>query len=157
MCFLCLVITLDDEDLDPYCSLRNYINSASRASISNDQSLYTGCLVSIALILKFTSNFISTAKMRHDLLRTMAAELQQLLSTGDLTNVNLMRQCHQQMLDHDNRLKAMISISPLSYTVKVATQLNQERKNGSLHGPLHGTPLTFKVFPHIKILDGCRN
>ena len=78
-------------------------------------------------------------------MRTTAAELQHLLDAGELTSVDLVRQCHQKMLDHNDRLRAMISITPLSYTEKVATQLDQERKNGSLRGPLHGIPLIIKV------------
>lgn len=61
------------------------------------------------------------------------------------------------MVDHNDRLKAMISISTLPYTVKVDTQLGQERKDGSLRGPLHGIPFIIKVFLLIKMIDGCRN
>ena len=93
--------------------------------------------------------------MKVDLLRTTAAELQQLLSNGELTSVQLVRQCHQQMMNHNGRLKAVISISPLSYTEKVADQLDKERQDGSLRGPLHGVPLTVKVSTSIpRVMQG---
>lgn len=52
-------------------------------------------------------------------------ELQQLMSTGKLTSLELVRQCHQQMLHHNERLRAVISISPLSYTEKLARQFDE--------------------------------
>ena len=83
--------------------------------------------------------------MKVDLLRATAAELQHLMSTGKITSIELVRQYHQQMLDHNDRLRAIISISPLSYTEKFANQLDKERENGSLRGPLHGVPFIIKV------------
>ena len=66
---------------------------------------------------------VSTAKMRFDLLRTTLRKLSfsNCSVAGDLTSVDFVQECHQQMLDQKGRLLAMISISPLSYTPKVAT------------------------------------
>lgn len=84
--------------------------------------------------------------MKINLSRTTAVELQHLLSKGELTSAKLVRQCHQQRLAHNGRLRAIISMSPLSYTEKIASKLDMERREGSLRGPLHGIPLIVKVF-----------
>ena len=83
--------------------------------------------------------------MKVDLLGATASDFQEMLDAGTLTSVDLVRQCHQQMLDHNGRLKAMISISPLSYTERVAKDLDKERQNGHRRSPLHGIPLIVKV------------
>lgn len=80
-----------------------------------------------------------------DLLRATAAELQSLLASGELTSLHLVQLCHQQMIDHNDRLRAVISISPLHYTETVARKLDEERERGLLRGPLHGIPLIVKV------------
>lgn len=80
-----------------------------------------------------------------DLLKATAAELQTLLASGELTSLHLVRLCHQQMIDHNDRLRAVISISPLEYTESVARQLDEERRRGLLRGPLHGIPLIVKA------------
>ena len=84
--------------------------------------------------------------MKIDLLKTTAVDLQHSLSKGELTSVELVQQYHRQMLAHNRRLRAIISISPLSYTKKIAWQLDKERREGSLRGPLHGIPFIVKVF-----------
>ena len=83
--------------------------------------------------------------MKVDLLRATAAELQQLLIIEELTSVELVRKCHEQMLHHNSRLKAVISISPLSYTISIAERLDEERRDGMLRSPLHGIPFIVKV------------
>ena len=84
--------------------------------------------------------------MKINLLKTAAVDLQHLLSKEELTSVELVQQCHRQILAHNGQLKAIISISPLSYTEKNASQLDKERREGSLRGPLHGIPFIVKVF-----------
>lgn len=84
--------------------------------------------------------------MKIDLLKTTAVDQKLLLSKGELTSVELVQQYHQQMLAHNGRLRVIISISPLSYTEKFASQLDKERREGSLPGPLHGIPFIAKVF-----------
>lgn len=79
-----------------------------------------------------------------DLLEATAAELQSLLGSGELTSLALVQLCHQQMVHHNDRLRAVISISPLDYTEKIARQLDQERRRGLLRGPLHGIPIIVK-------------
>ena len=84
--------------------------------------------------------------MKIDLLRATATELQHLLSNGQVTSVDLVRQCHQQMLEHNPGPRAVISISPLSYTEKIASQLDRERQEDSVRSSLHGIPLIIKVY-----------
>lgn len=83
--------------------------------------------------------------MKLDLLKVTAAELQGMLAKGELTSLELVRHYHKQMVKHNEKLKAMISISPLSYTEKIARKLDEERSNGAIRGPLHGIPFIIKV------------
>lgn len=83
-----------------------------------------------------------------DLLTVDAAELQRLLSTRKLTSVNLVRQVLAQIKLEDRagtKLRAMISIAPEDLLLKRAAQLDRERYQGDVRGPLHGIPILIKV------------
>ncbi|KAF2655536.1 amidase family protein [Lophiostoma macrostomum CBS 122681] len=82
--------------------------------------------------------------MNLDLPRLTAAELTLLLNNGKLTSLELVRQCHAQMLEHNAHLNAVISISPLSYTESIAKQLDEERRNGVVRSALHEIPFIVK-------------
>lgn len=83
--------------------------------------------------------------MEIDLLRATAADLQDLLNSGQLTSLELVRQCHRQILRHNHRLKALITTTPLTYLEDVATKMDQERQRGCIRSPLHGIPFVVKV------------
>jgi len=58
----------------------------------------------------------------------------------------LYAQCHHhQILEHNDRLKAVISISPPPYLEKIAAILDDEQDKGNIHGALHGIPFIVKV------------
>jgi hypothetical protein len=83
--------------------------------------------------------------MKINLLEVTAAELQKLLHDGTTTSLELVRQYREQILRHNDRLKAMISIAPLAQVEKVASKLDDERRNGTTRSPLHGIPFIIKV------------
>jgi amidase len=85
--------------------------------------------------------------MKLDLLKVTAAELQRLLGDGKITSLDLVRQYHQQILEHNDRLKAMISVSPLTRIEKIASKLDEERRKGAIRSTLHGIPFIIKVRP----------
>jgi len=73
------------------------------------------------------------------------SELQNQLSTGKLSSRQLVENYLEriQSLDKDGpRLNSVIEINPQA--IEIADQLDQERSEGILHGPLHGIPLIIK-------------
>ncbi|KAK4147940.1 amidase signature domain-containing protein [Dichotomopilus funicola] len=79
-----------------------------------------------------------------DLLTIDAKGLQGLLDQGELTSLDLVRQCLTQIQQHDGNLHAMISITPTDVLEEIARLLDRERAGGKLRGPLHGIPITIK-------------
>lgn len=80
-----------------------------------------------------------------DLLTIDAKGLQSLLANGELTSLDLVRQCLAQIQKHDGYLHAMIKTTPIQILEKTAKSLDQERAVGILRGPLHGIPILVKV------------
>ncbi|KAL6824617.1 amidase signature domain-containing protein [Trichoderma sp. SZMC 28015] len=83
-----------------------------------------------------------TPRQSIDLLTATAEDLQQLLTAGDLTSVELVDRCFAQIDRHDDYLRAVLQKNPQARTVAAALDL--ERKNGHLRGPLHGIPILIK-------------
>ncbi|KAI4923842.1 hypothetical protein J4E85_007998 [Alternaria conjuncta] len=82
--------------------------------------------------------------MKPDLLNVTASELQRLLTDGRITSLDLVRQYHNQIFKHNDRLKAMISISPLPHLEMIAVKLDDERRRGVVRSALHGIPFIVK-------------
>ncbi|KAJ5672228.1 hypothetical protein N7507_001355 [Penicillium longicatenatum] len=79
-----------------------------------------------------------------DLLTIDAKALQALLSAGEVTSLGLVRQYVAQINDHDEKLHAMIRITPNDLLEEAAKSLDQERAAGKTRGPLHGIPIIIK-------------
>lgn len=82
------------------------------------------------------------------LLTSSAAELQALLRSGDLTSVQLVKACLNQISKYDRSgptLRAIISTPPAENILSIAESLDKERAAGKVRGPLHGIPIIVKV------------
>jgi hypothetical protein len=99
-----------------------------------------------------------------ELLTLDSVALQERLTAGLLTSVDLVKQCLQQIENHDHRgmkLNAVISIVPHQSLMTRSKQLDLERAQGRIRGPLHGIPMLVKVGRSVIIdtntgLIGCR-
>lgn len=80
-----------------------------------------------------------------DLLVATAGELEIELVCGNLTSVDLVNACLDQIDRHDGYLHAMISIAPRASLVQQAQKLDDERKNEKIRSKLHGIPILVKV------------
>ena len=80
-----------------------------------------------------------------NLLEIDAKQLQGLLESGEVTSLDLVRRYIAQIQRHDDKLHAMIQITPLDLIEQRARSLDQERAAGNVRGPLHGIPITIKV------------
>ena len=78
-----------------------------------------------------------------DPLIATAAQLQNLLSSGKLTSVELCQVYLDQIHKHDHYLKAVLAIA--STALSQAAMLDKERLQGRVRGPLHGIPVLIKV------------
>lgn len=77
-----------------------------------------------------------------------AAELQELLVEKKVSSVGLVHLYLAQITKHNHngaKLNAIISTAPLDDVLKRAQDLDTERGDGKLRGPMHGIPIILKV------------
>jgi amidase len=77
------------------------------------------------------------------LLIATAADLQNQLTEGTLSSVELVTAAHEQISQHDDYLNAIIELAPQA--LKQAKYLDEQRALGNVLGPLHGIPILIKV------------
>lgn len=90
-----------------------------------------------------------------DLLAATAEDLQRDLSSGNLTSVELVNACLDQIEQHDDYLHAVISKAPRAHIVEQAQKLDLERKTSRIRSKLHGIPILIKVLPHSHFASTC--
>lgn len=91
---------------------------------------------------------VSTTPAFFDVLSTTALELQAKLTAGSLTSVQIVSRYLSQIGKHNHagvKLNAMITVAPTELVQKWAEELDQERAEGRVRGPLHGLPVIVKV------------
>jgi hypothetical protein len=84
-----------------------------------------------------------------DLLSMDASELQACLTQKKLTSVQLVRAELEQIRKQDHNglnLHSMISTAPEEDVLKIAAELDRERAEGCIRGPLHGITIIVKVW-----------
>jgi len=86
---------------------------------------------------------MSTAS-QFSLLQITATELQQLLTRGKLTSVELIKRYLTQITQYNEQLRAVIQITPESLLLARARMLDEERAQQLIRGPLHGIPVLIK-------------
>ena len=82
-----------------------------------------------------------------DVLSTTASDLQSLLTNRKITSVQIVEEYLQQIEKHNHagaKLNAIISTAERGIVLAQAAALDEERKYGSLRGPLHGIPIIVK-------------
>lgn len=90
----------------------------------------------------------STPPPLFDVLTSTASELREKLSAGALTSVRIVESYLSQIVKHNHygaKLNAMITVAPAELARKWAGELDRERGEGRVRGPLHGLPIIIKV------------
>lgn len=95
-----------------------------------------------------------------DPLTATAAELQALLAEKKVSTVDLVKLYLAQIKKHNHdgaKLNAIISTPPWDDVLKLAQDLDREREEDKLKGPMHGIPIIVKVIlsrtrPHSKLI-----
>lgn len=81
-----------------------------------------------------------------DVFTSIAAQLQDLLQAGAVTNTHLVSPYLQQIEDHNKfglGLRGIISTAPRDHLLERARKLDMEREHKEL-GPMHGIPIIVK-------------
>lgn len=77
-----------------------------------------------------------------DLNEVTVNELQQMMKSGKLTSEQICQKYLDRINQVDPVLKAVIELNPDA--LEIARQMDEERKNGNVRGPLHGIPVMIK-------------
>ena len=80
-----------------------------------------------------------------DPLTTNAVDLQRMLDSKEITSVQIIEQCMQQIERYEPALNALISVAPSESVRRIAAALDDERRKKQTRGPLHGIPIVLKV------------
>ena len=78
-------------------------------------------------------------------LTATAADLQERLNNGSITSKEIVKQYLSQIERYNGYLNAVIATTPEDLLYQRASELDDERANGSVRGPLHGIPILIKV------------
>ncbi|EGR47116.1 amidase [Trichoderma reesei QM6a] len=79
-----------------------------------------------------------------NVLTTNAVDLQRLLTSKQITSIQIVQQYFDQIDRHEPFLNALISPAPRNKVLRVAAALDEERSNGSVRSPFHGIPIVLK-------------
>lgn len=80
-----------------------------------------------------------------DPLAATTTDLQQALAEGLLTSTRLVALYLAQIDQYEPLLNAFIAVAPREMLTEAAANLDRERAQGRLRGPLHGIPIVLKV------------
>ena len=88
-----------------------------------------------------------TAPRHIDYLTATVADLVVLLETATVTSEQLVT-AYLSRIHHDNHqgllLRAVLETAPYENILQLARDRDDERRNGSIRGPLHGVPILVK-------------
>jgi amidase len=93
------------------------------------------------------SNEMASAEVPLDILRATAHDVQQLLTSQTATSWDVVQLYLKQIEAHNHdglHLNAVISLAPIEQLHARAVELDQERSQGHVRGPLHGIPILVK-------------
>jgi amidase len=121
----------DRTDLDRSITRRNFIGTAA--------------LSGAALLGGGLTSFVSRSAFaldNHDFIERTIPELQERMTVGDVTSVQLVRAYLERIQSLNPLLHSVIETNPNA--VCIARELDEERQNGHIRGPLHGIPVLVK-------------
>jgi amidase len=121
----------DNADLDHMVTRRKFLGTAALSGAA----LVSGGLTSLV------SRSVSAAG-DFQFLEATIPELQAAMASGELTSARLVRDYLDRIYSLNPLLHSVIETNPLA--VCIAQQLDQERRNGQVRGPLHGIPVLVK-------------
>ena len=121
----------DDPDFDHTVTRRKFLGTAALSGAA----LLSGGLTSLV------SRSVSAAG-NFQFLEATIPELQDAMALGQLTSAQLVRDYLDRIYSLNPLLHSVIETNPEA--VCIAQQLDEERRNGQVRGPLHGIPVLVK-------------
>lgn len=121
----------DDPDFDQTLTRRKFLGTAALGGAA----LLSGGLSSLV------SRSVSAAG-NFQFLEATIPELQDAMASGQLTSARLVRDYLDRIYSLNPLLHSVIETNPVA--VCIAQQLDEERRNGQVRGPLHGIPVLVK-------------
>lgn len=121
----------DRTDLDHSITRRKFLGTTAVGSAA----LLTGGLTSL---LRQSASAIEN----RDFLERTIPELQEKMASGEFTSAQLVRAYLERIQSMNSLLHSVIETNPAA--VCIAQQLDEERRNGHIRGPLHGIPVLVK-------------
>jgi amidase len=121
----------DRTDLDHSITRRKFLGTTAVGSAA----LLTGGLTSLL-------RQSASALENRDFLERTIPELQEKMASGEFTSAQLVRAYLERIQSMNPLLHSVIETNPAA--VCIAQQLDEERRNGHLRGPLHGIPVLVK-------------
>src|SRR5256714_12297999 len=114
-------------------------------SITRRKFIGTAALSSAALLGGGLTSLVSRSALaldNHDFIERTIPELQERMAFGDVTSVQLVRAYLERIQSLNPLLHSVIETNPSA--VCIARELDEERRNGQIRGPLHGIPVLVK-------------
>ena len=114
-------------------------------SITRRKFIGTAALSSAALLGGGLTSLVSRSALaldNHDFIERTIPELQERMAFGDVTSVQLVRAYLERIQSLNPLLHSVIETNPSA--VCIARELDEERRNGHIRGPLHGIPILVK-------------
>jgi amidase len=105
-----------------------------------DEAMKTGVL--LFSLIAAASLTLGAKKEKFSVVETGIPELQAAMKRGRLTSRELVVQYLTRIALYEDRLNALIAINPSA--LKEAEELDRERAQGKIRGPLHGIPIALK-------------
>ena len=100
--------------------------------------------------LSADSHSVSDSEACFDALITTTSDLCTRLEEGSINSFQIVETYLAQIAKHNTigaKCRAVISTPPKSLIVSQALELDRERAEGCVRGPLHGIPILLKVHP----------
>lgn len=121
----------DPNNLDQFVTRRKFLGTAALGGAA----LLSGGLTSLV------SRSVAAAG-NFQFLEATIPELQAAMASGELTSARLVRDYLDRIYSLNPLLHSVIETNPVA--VCIAQQLDEERRNGHVRGPLHGIPVLLK-------------
>lgn len=121
----------DPNNLDQFVTRRKFLGTAALGGAA----LLSGGLTSLV------SRSVAAAG-NFQFLEATIPELQAAMASGELTSARLVRDYLDRIYTLNPLLHSVIETNPVA--VCIAQQLDEERRNGHVRGPLHGIPVLLK-------------
>lgn len=99
-------------------------------------------IAGLSFMKKVNAKVVFVSDTNEELLEVTVGELQAKMQSGDLSAKKLVEKYLERIKEIDPKLNSVIETNPDA--LRIAEELDRERKNGRIRGALHGIPILIK-------------